>query len=121
MAEAEKVYEDEDEEMQEERRMRACEAEAEGMPKLRRSSRIAEKRRRDQHAEEQQEAEEQAARGTVSLIEKEKYEGELLDDMESIDEFLIMGIQETTPPWHDDVTGEPLDNKKVREAMEKER
>eukprot|EP00972_Heterocapsa_arctica_P089248 13161937-Heterocapsa_arctica.AAC.1 len=32
-----------------------------------------------------------------------------------------MGIQETTPPWHDDVTGELLDNQKVCEAMEKER
>eukprot|EP00972_Heterocapsa_arctica_P018100 2673605-Heterocapsa_arctica.AAC.1 len=41
--------------------------------------------------------------------------------MENIDEFLIMGIQETAPPWHDDVTGELLEDKKVREAMEKER
>eukprot|EP00972_Heterocapsa_arctica_P025522 3756455-Heterocapsa_arctica.AAC.1 len=32
-----------------------------------------------------------------------------------------MDVQETTPPWHDDVTGELLDNKKVREAMEKKR
>eukprot|EP00972_Heterocapsa_arctica_P064155 9467638-Heterocapsa_arctica.AAC.1 len=32
-----------------------------------------------------------------------------------------MGIQETAPPWHDDVTGELMDNKKVREAMKKER
>eukprot|EP00972_Heterocapsa_arctica_P107807 15878147-Heterocapsa_arctica.AAC.1 len=71
MAEAEKVYEDEDEEMQEERRKRACETEAEGRPKLRRSSRIAEKRRRDQHAEEEQDAQEQAVRVTISLIEKE--------------------------------------------------
>eukprot|EP00972_Heterocapsa_arctica_P053382 7863574-Heterocapsa_arctica.AAC.1 len=39
--------------------------------------------------------------------------------MENIDDFLIMGIQETTPPWHDDVPGELLDNQKVREAMEK--
>eukprot|EP00972_Heterocapsa_arctica_P078819 11623223-Heterocapsa_arctica.AAC.1 len=41
--------------------------------------------------------------------------------MENIDDFLIMGIQETTPPLHDDVTGELLDNQKVREAREKER
>eukprot|EP00972_Heterocapsa_arctica_P065183 9622673-Heterocapsa_arctica.AAC.1 len=32
-----------------------------------------------------------------------------------------MGIQETTPPWHDDVEGKLLENKKVHEAMEKER
>eukprot|EP00972_Heterocapsa_arctica_P060759 8961758-Heterocapsa_arctica.AAC.1 len=69
--------------MQEERRKRACEAEADERPKLMRSSRIAEKRRRDQHAEEEQEAEEQAVRGTVSLMEKEKYEGRpKIDDVE---------------------------------------
>eukprot|EP00972_Heterocapsa_arctica_P078440 11566865-Heterocapsa_arctica.AAC.1 len=85
MAEAEKVTDDMDEEMQELRRKRACEDEAEGKPKLRRLSRIAEKRRRDERAEEEQEAEEQAVRGTISLIEKEKYEGKLLDDLENID------------------------------------
>eukprot|EP00972_Heterocapsa_arctica_P093386 13774358-Heterocapsa_arctica.AAC.1 len=85
MAEAEKVNDDEDEEMQELKRKRVCEDEAEGRPKLRISSRITEKRRRDQRVEEAQETEEQAVRGTVSLIEKEKYEGKLLDDLENID------------------------------------
>eukprot|EP00972_Heterocapsa_arctica_P047349 6984936-Heterocapsa_arctica.AAC.1 len=64
MAEAEKVSNDMDEEMQELRRKRACEAEAEGRRKLRISSRIAEKRRREERAEEEQEAEEEAVRGT---------------------------------------------------------
>eukprot|EP00972_Heterocapsa_arctica_P082026 12089718-Heterocapsa_arctica.AAC.1 len=32
-----------------------------------------------------------------------------------------MMVQETCAPWHDDVTGELLDDKKVREAMQKER
>eukprot|EP00972_Heterocapsa_arctica_P052451 7716607-Heterocapsa_arctica.AAC.1 len=41
--------------------------------------------------------------------------------MENIDDCLIMDIQETTPPCHDDVMGELFDDQKVREAMEKER
>eukprot|EP00972_Heterocapsa_arctica_P058028 8560926-Heterocapsa_arctica.AAC.1 len=83
--------------------------------------RIAEKRRRDEHAEEEQEEEEQAARGTISLIEKEKYEGRTLDDMEIIDEHEVLMAQETCAPWHDDLTGEILDDAKVKIAMQKER
>eukprot|EP00972_Heterocapsa_arctica_P085613 12618402-Heterocapsa_arctica.AAC.1 len=41
--------------------------------------------------------------------------------MEIIDERKILMVQETCAPWHDDLTGEVLDDEKVRAGMQKER
>eukprot|EP00972_Heterocapsa_arctica_P063907 9429204-Heterocapsa_arctica.AAC.1 len=59
------------EEMLEPQRKRSLLEGDAGRPKLRRSTIIAEKRHRDERPEQEQEAEEQAVRGTISLIEKE--------------------------------------------------
>eukprot|EP00972_Heterocapsa_arctica_P015740 2319786-Heterocapsa_arctica.AAC.1 len=41
--------------------------------------------------------------------------------MEIIDEHKVLMVQETCAPWHDDLTGEILDDAKVKAAMQKER
>eukprot|EP00972_Heterocapsa_arctica_P056483 8334223-Heterocapsa_arctica.AAC.1 len=41
--------------------------------------------------------------------------------MDIVSEPKIALIQDTGPPLYDDLTGEPLDTDKVREAMQKER
>eukprot|EP00972_Heterocapsa_arctica_P027107 3986847-Heterocapsa_arctica.AAC.1 len=41
--------------------------------------------------------------------------------MDIVKEPRVALIQETGPPWYDDLTGAPLDTDAVREAMQKER
>eukprot|EP00972_Heterocapsa_arctica_P074104 10939479-Heterocapsa_arctica.AAC.1 len=41
--------------------------------------------------------------------------------MDIVNEPEIALIQDIGPPWYDDLTGEPLDTEKVKEAMQKER
>ena len=91
--------------------------------KRRRSARFVEKRRRAEEAEDEQEAEEQMARGTIDIIMKERFEGgaaeEGLMDTDLVDS--IRRRPDTGPPWYDDVSGEPFDDDDaVREAMKKE-
>ena len=64
-----------------EKRPPGLEGEPSTSTKVRRSTRIAEKRRRDAETEEAQEEEEQAARGTIELGSKEKFEGCVYDDL----------------------------------------
>eukprot|EP00972_Heterocapsa_arctica_P053906 7939829-Heterocapsa_arctica.AAC.1 len=89
--------------------------EDESRPKLRRATRLAEKRRRDERADEEQEEEEPAVCGTISLAAKDKFWGCVLDGMK-VDmkgEKEIANVrQEVGPPWHDDLTGQVLNTQK---------
>ena len=104
-----------------------------GPMKRRRSARLAEKRRRSEEAEKEQEAEEQMTRGTIDIVLKEKFEGkgaqEGLVEAEDLKHLIdpsaymagsIRRPPDTGPPWYDDVSGEPLEDDAVREAMKKE-
>ena len=100
---------------------------------MRRSTRIAEKRRRYVYAEEKQDEEEQAVRETIELGNKEKFEGCVYDDLRSShlrrhgagpgtrgqqlrDERTIAYLQpESSPPYHDDLTGKLLNTAKASE------